>query len=501
MAYRIKIISCCFLVCFHLSIFAQEINVTPNVWMLRARALTDEIVKDASLLNKLDRALMYARLAEAWWKNDQERARAWMRKSIVEVEAAPEQEEAVEHSRRLSTARAIFSIIASRDEKLSKLLLAVFNSDNGKSVQRDDRKKNADVLVEVALANLDNSAQRAAELGLASLQAGVSYRLGPLILRMHKIDRKLAESLFNEGLNLARAKRDEALLDVLAGAAFPHKFYFPPPDAPILSEKIRIAVLNLYAELMLSAPTSVEAASANCKFSPAAAKLLDQYTALLPQYAGALRQAVVKCQTNLNPTTQQYQNDEMRERPLKTADDYLQAAKDTSNLQMRGLYLARAAYTSFSAEGKPDRAIEIIEGMNEEERDLVSRDVWNNWRWWFASSAALKHHQNGDQYMMQKVIDAVPPGLRGFALVDLIDGLAGKNESSIARQLLEDARGYLAKADLASPEREHFYLSLTRLYALLLPADGPTVLGEAIKAMNQAEQQRSNDKSGAEAAF
>lgn len=499
MACRLKIISCCLVACFNLSMSAQEVNTPSNPWLLRVQALTDEIVSDAKSLNKFDRALMYARLAEIWWESDQERARTWMRKAIVEVEAAPDQEDAAENSRRLAAARALFSIIASRDKKLSDRLLAIFNSDSVERGNKDDRQKNADVLIDVALANLESNPQRAAELGLASLRAGVPYQFSFLILRMHRIDTKLAAALFNQGLALARATHDEEWLNILATAAFPHKLFFPPADAPVLSENMRIAVLNLYTEGLLTTPSSVADATARCRFSWTAAKLIDQYLALLPQYAGAMRQAVERCQANLNPFAQQHLNDDMRDHPLKTADDYLQAAKDASDPKMRAVYLGRGAYTAFS-EGKPDRAIEIIESMSVAEREILPEGLWNNWRWWFAASAALKHYKSGDRYLMQKVIDAVPVNLRGFTLVNLIDELVTVKQHTTGRQLLDDARKYLAKTDLASPERESFYLSLARLYAVLMPAEGPTVLGEAIKAVNQSEQQRLKDKSDKDSA-
>lgn len=493
MAYWLKIISCNLLLCINLPVFAQEVNTPQNPWPLRAQALTDEIVSDANQLSKFDRALMYVRLADIWWKSDQERARKWLQKAVLEVESVPESEDPAENSRRVSAARVLFSMIAIRDKKLGDRLMAIFNSNAVERGNKEDRQKNADALVELALANLEGNPQRAAELGLASLRAGASYNLTVLILRMHKIDTKLAGELFDQGLVLARAARDEELLDILASAAFPHKIFFPPAAAPVLPERMRIATLNLYAENLLTTPSSAEDATASCKFSWTAAKLLDQYLAFLPQYAGGMRQAIERCQANLNSFARQHQNDDMSDHPLRTGEDYLRAAKDASDPKMRAVYLGRGAYTSFS-EGKPEQAIEMIESMSEAEREILPEGLWNNWRWWFAASAALKHYKSGDRYMMQKIIDAVPVNLRGFAMVNLIDELVTEKPPATARQLLDDARKYLAKTDTAFTQRGDFFLALARLYGVLMPADGPVVFGEAIKAVNRSEQQKQKDK-------
>lgn len=252
-------------------------------------------------------------------------------------------------------------------------------------------------------------------------------------------------------------------------------------------------MLNLFIENLLSPPSSAEDAVARCRFSWTAAKLIDQYLALLPQFAGAMRQGVERCQASLNPMAKQHLSDDMRDQQLKTTDDYLQAAKDASDAKMRATYLGRGAYTAFS-EGMPDRAIDIIESMSAAEREILPEGLWNNWRWLFAASAALKHYKSDDQYRMQKVIDAVPANLRGFTLINLIDELVNIKKDTAAREFLDDARKSLAKTDVATPERENFYLTLARLYAVLMPSDGPSVLGEAIKAVNQTDQQRLRDK-------
>lgn len=108
---------------------ARQDGPLPDLWLMRARQLADDLVKDADALGPRERALLWARLGEAWWQEDAERARAWMQKAVEAVESVPQREGAAERGKRLGLARELLGIVAPKGTALRARLLAVFTPD------------------------------------------------------------------------------------------------------------------------------------------------------------------------------------------------------------------------------------------------------------------------------------------------------------------------------------------------------------------------------------
>lgn len=467
----------------------------PDPWLVRARAVSDDLTAEAPSLALHDRALLWARLGEVWWKDDNRRARALMLKAVEEVEAAPEQEEARARARRMAAARALLSVVGTRDRGLGERLSAALTA-KPKSAQAADgeRGQAAEALAGAALEVLDADPRRAAELGSASFRAGAGSQQSALLMRLHKKDAGLAVSLFREGLAAARASRSAVLWLALAGAAFPHRLYFPPLAGPVFSEELRADTLRVLAENLLRAPASEEDDEQVCAFAWTAASLVEEFGALVPQQAGALRAAINRCQQKMGAGARRHLDEEMSEQKPKTVDDYLRAAADAGDERMRAFQLARAAYVAFSG-GDPDRAIEIMEGMNSWQREALSDgrdstqrealgDVWETGRWNFAYAAALKHFKAGDRQTLRRVLDAVPPKLRAYALIHFLNELAESKPRDFPVELLGEARLLLTKYE--GPEAPPpLWLWLVRLHAAYVPADGPRVFNEAVAGINR----------------
>src|SRR5258705_3482486 len=71
---------------------AQQRRALANLWLVRSQAITEGLVKDASDFMPSARALLCARLGQKWWRDDPEKARAWILKSVELVEAVPNRE-------------------------------------------------------------------------------------------------------------------------------------------------------------------------------------------------------------------------------------------------------------------------------------------------------------------------------------------------------------------------------------------------------------------------
>jgi hypothetical protein len=434
--------------------------------------MTDDLLKDAVALTRYDRALLWARLGEAWWQDDRERAQTWMQKAVEEMETAADQGSAAERGPRLAAARSLLSIITLRDGKLSTRLMNVFTSGIEQAAE-SDREANAQALASAALAVLDIDPKRAAELGSMSIRLGRSTNLVRLLWRLRERDTKLADALFRDALKSARITYDYSLLIWLDSVAF---------KAPAPSDELRRELLSVITEGLMRQTASAGDEAAACQLSSIIAPRLDELQRLLPQQAGMARLAIARCQPTLNPTSRQPVDESLSEEPLKTIDDFLKAAGQTSDRQTRDQYLSRAV--NLAAEQKNfDRAVAILDGMTREEQEQMG-ETWSSWRWTFASLAAVNHLQREDRYKMWQVINTTPARLRPLAQISVAKALFKKGDRGGAIELMDEARKGMTRLDLS--EATSAYVSLVTLYVELMPSEAPTVFRDAVASMNRA---------------
>src|SRR6185369_14470718 len=122
---------------------AAQQEALANLWLVRSQTITEDLVKDATDFKPSGRALLWARLGQHWWRDDPERARAWILRSIEIVEAVPNRENPAERSLRLATARFLLNIVAPLDQRLSKRLIAILSED-AERVGEAERRENAE---------------------------------------------------------------------------------------------------------------------------------------------------------------------------------------------------------------------------------------------------------------------------------------------------------------------------------------------------------------------
>ena len=457
-------------------------------WFVRAQTLTNSIIVDADAFANFDRALLFARLGEAWWKDDPERARQWMKKAVEELVYGPSAD-ADPQRRKLSTARALLAIIAPRDRVLSDRLAKMFASDSEKAPD-DEREQNAEALVDAALAVVDNDPERAAKLGATSIRNGRTRQLIYLLERLSARDARLGAALFGEALTLARASSDENLFLQLGQMAFPN---VPnPASSPILVEA-RTELLASLAQEFLSRPAE-PGRIANCKFGRIVAPLLGQYYRLLPQQAPLLQETLGRCQAALDSLSRVPVDEALSNKPRKSVDDLLHAAEGAADPRVRTLHTARAAYTAAQQQDY-DLAIGILESISSEGRKLMN-GAWERGRWDWAARSAFAHAKSGDYTTMRKVIADTPSDLRSLTLIDVAERLAGTGDQIVATELTHEARRTLEKASISESERIENQISLVRLFAKLVPAEAPLALQEMVEAMNRTAPSEQEKQEG-----
>ncbi|MCA1614490.1 MAG: hypothetical protein LC800_10230, partial [Acidobacteria bacterium] len=162
-----------------------------DLWLARASKLTDDLSKDAAALSEFERAMLWARLGSAWWKDDEERARGWLRRAVEAAESGPENEAEAARARRLDTARLLLPLVAPRDRGLGRRLSTLLEKRAAeKTADAGEGTNNARALADAAGAALDSDPQLALALALDSLRAGVSFDLVDLSFRLRKRDPK-----------------------------------------------------------------------------------------------------------------------------------------------------------------------------------------------------------------------------------------------------------------------------------------------------------------------
>lgn len=456
-----------------------------NQWLIQAQVTTEDIIKGASNVKSYNRALLWARLGDIWWQSDKERARGFFLKAVEEAESKLTQEGAAISESRAATIRNLLAVIGARDSKLRARLMALLDTDST-NVARSGNNQNAHALLEAALAIVQENPRKAAALGSTSLRVGHSYLIEPLLFRLGVRDQTLANELFNEALATARATADNDLLFSLLVVAFPEA-QTPPLRVPVPANQLRSAFLAVLAERLSRVPLSLEDEIEICKLATSTVPLLDKFSILLPQQSNFIRQRMTTCQSIVGTEARQYIESSLRgESFSRTVDDYLKAADRASNTKSRTNYFLQAVLLE-QQQGKVDRAIALLDSMNNDERKAVG-EVWEDLRWNLAVTAAYNHLKRGNYVDMQRTLAAVPTRLRPFTQIALARGLRGFKDKSIVLELIRDARSALSKSEMSDSNRiaTYFWQGLIELYSTLAPDEAFEVFNESIKVLNHA---------------
>jgi hypothetical protein len=466
---------------------AQQTSKPPNPWLIRSHTITDEIIADSAALSSFKRAIVWAQLGAAWWKDDKTKARAWMLKAVEAVESVPSRETVTERHNRLEAARALLSLIALRDEQLGKRLEAVFTSD-AEHATATERNSNADALLESALALLESNPKRAAELGAAALRAGKPTSLIVLLWKLRDHDDKLANALLADAINVAGETSDLDLLSSLRRIAFPElestgSTKATPPDA------LRGQLLLAFAAYLERTLRPAEGQPGACaSLAPAVsvvAPLLPQFERLTPQQSRTVRQLLLLCQPAPGSLTEQRVANAGIDQSTWTVDDWLKAADQAAELKVKTVYQVRAAQLAVRNKNY-ERAIGLLDGMETDARKFMN-GAWEGFRWEWAAQLASDYFKHDDIPAMRQVIMAVPTSLRPFAQIALADAVGSDKHRQLMLEMLGEARKGLSQSAEVDSEKVNWSMSLVRLYTKYLsPDQALSAFQEAVAALNRA---------------
>jgi hypothetical protein len=489
MKYILAIIVAC-LVCLTLAMtgVAQDKQPPIDIWGLRSESITTSLIGDATSLESFERAIMFARLGDAWWDYDRERARSWIKKSIEIVEYMPDEHDATEHLQRLATAREILKIGGPRDEDLGRTLKDILTSDAGNG-STTENNLSADALIETALAIVKSDPQRAEELGVESLRIGHPTMLAGLLWELRRRDTKLADHLFMQGVIAVRETYDYALFSSLLRVAFPvldgaGPAAPAPPD--LLRSQLAQAVVLYLQQVRGSTNEPAALCSQTASFLIVIVPLRNEFDRFLPPAQSAfMRQSITACQSSLGSIGEQRVEESQRE-PLKTVEDFLASADRAKSPNAKTVLQVGAAQLAVH-QRNIDRALSILDAMDTEARIFLN-GAWEKWRSEWAALSALEHLKNDDFAGMRRIIEAVPAGLRVASQISLAYQAPPQKYGDLIIGLLQEAREGLPKADMTNAEKGQWYLPLLKLYAKFLPVDAFAVFKEMIAALNRTER-------------
>lgn len=455
------------------STFTQQPAAGSNTIEARARNLTEALAADALALNRSDRAMLYARLGQAWSKHDPQLARTWFLRAVETVEAPPVSK--TEEVCQRTSARTLLGLIADREKALTDRLIAIIETSNHEPDQAD-RLENAHALANagISIANSDPKAARV--LAEKSLALAFSYRLASLLWRIQKTDSNEGDKLFLHLLALARARTDYNLFSMLSIAVL---------NGPFPSEKYRNLLVSSLAHVIAQKEQGGNNDALFCDPIPLLPPLLPDFDRLLPEFSQRARANVSRCRQARYTSGKADQNDAPDVAVPRTIDELLKAARDAGNPLDRSRYFSHAV--GLAAQKKDfDRALNILDSMDEADKD-VSRGAWESWRWDYAASAACKYRTNDDFSGMNKVIDNTPPNLRAFVRIVLSDceALSSQEEKL---NLLASARKELEKAEPS--QQSIWYMTLVRKYAKQSPDTAPEIISQAVLAINRAAKEQ-----------
>ena len=281
-------------------------------------------------------------------------------------------------------------------------------------------------------------------------------------------DTALGDLLFTEALRTAQTEVDRNLLISLVSVAF---------NGPVPSDTLRRNTLEVIATFLLSGPDRGSESASTCTMASTAEPLLAHFGQLLPDKAGLVRTSIIRCRTTTDKS-----NSPLDASP-NTVEELLQAADKVVSSNERAAYLGRAAYLA-SQQQDFNRAISILDGFSEEERIQLD-GAWENWRWDFATSAAMTQLKRGDRYAVDKIIASTPAGLRAFVQISIANAIADSGDRGTAIRYLQEGRKGLEK--VSASDAVPWYLSLLRRYERLAPEEGPIVFRELVFHMNHTE--------------
>lgn len=389
-----------------------------SIWRLRAERFTTKAIESSNRLESLERALIYAQLADIWWPLDRDKAGVYYEKAVDRIFFLSSDEIKTRNTAFIDISGKILVLISNRSAKQSKRLVSLIADASDRSSA--DEKSNADALVAFAISLVNDNPQMAAEMGILALNLGQPSGTYELYWKLCKKDRQSAAKLFGALLRSAATNPNFGVANTVKVAAFPE---LSIPNAPndiqsTAAQKTR--ALEFLLNYLVSQRNKYDREQVPSCANDAAlvAPLLPQFAAHLPSQQGIVSSNIDHC-TGEASSSSSAGSDGLPSDPSEiTVEALLRLAeREEKDSSKRSYYLLRAAALA-NDEEKFEQAIKILDGMTDDEIRL-DQDYWDSLRYTVASGFAYKNVMDMDFGRASSVLEKVPTAIRSFARIGL----------------------------------------------------------------------------------
>lgn len=498
---RIKRKICAASLLFSLSIitFGQRNNIATQkmLWRARADTISGSLLKDTIKQNELERALLFAKLGDLWWKSDPNQSNAWFEKSVDTIFFYSSEDIKNKKKDYFDATRNILSVIADRNQKQTNRLIKILSNTNKNSEEEEEEKEsNADALIKYALRIVKENPNQATQIGITALRTGNAKEFYKLIWELRRYNNTtLADQLFSEAFSIARVSHNYNMLQGIQLAALPESAINNFPSNLSASNQQKVEVLNFFADYLIQLSYSVNAKTiSSCSGEALVINRSRRfYETLLPQKAGIVQQAIDSC---LSKKTQSVS--ENIEKPSKelNIEELLSLADDNKDdPTVRIGYLTKAVSLA-NNQKKYALVIKIVDSLTDKEL-AGDAEFWEQMRYDAAGNLAYLQYQESNNQGALKTLQNVPAQYRLFAQVVFVKQFSPKETSSYSFQVdvLNDARKSFIASEKPFAEKSDYWFTLVKFYSKhKLYTDASDVFREVVKAFNNSISEKETNQ-------
>lgn len=334
---------------------------SPLYWRDLAETTAADLLSAAPKLDANNQIFLYGRLCTAYWKYDEDRARAWCAQSISAATRIPENETADERQNRVAIAGALLRILAPLDDAMRLQIQNSLAGSTSNSTSDDDLKRRRSLSVSLAEAARRSTPDQAAELISESMRLGTGASTIRAIADLRMQQPQRADAFFADVIQQARQSSGYNILWGLTQVVLPSN---PGADTQALPLQWRDAVVATLAERMLQPTLSGVDLKARCDAMAGEVQRLIHSEQLPPATGAATQAALQVCWPQAPTSTQGSSN----ARPLRNADEFLQAAGNAKD-PVASADLKMNAALRAEQENNPERGLSILDALTQEERN------------------------------------------------------------------------------------------------------------------------------------
>ncbi|HEX7335522.1 MAG TPA: hypothetical protein VF290_28770 [Pyrinomonadaceae bacterium] len=467
--------------------------------LTEALSLVDHISElTADIKDDQTRVQIQARVADALWDINEDRARRLFESAFVSIDSIKfERETAVtsilkELSEQSQLRNEVLRLVSRHDLTLSAKLLKSVTDDNAttsaSAFTLGTKSTRASLYLQIAVGLADSDPNGAAQMIRASLESGVDPQIAPALIALRRRNIAAADSLFRLALLIAQRDIAQTPLTVnyLAPYVFPNYgqginyFQFDLPSSAasqgndMVGEFLKFAYAMLTREIAAAKP-GANATLAAINYSTAK-MLLPYFDQYMPDAAVVIRTGVTQLAMLLNAPEAQMIDTFTG---FNDVEEILERAERTKQEEIRDAIYSRAAILS-ARNGDTDRALSIIEKI----RNESLRSDFNSIIRYQAAIAAIG--KSDAELALRFAKDIGDLQMYATAMSRLATLLQQKKNSTRADEILTEAARTITRAENGF-EKVCAMLIVTNVASELDATRGFEMMNSAVRIINQTD--------------